>query len=296
MGQQMSGPYCELTTAVAFLLQGASGCRIDFGLAFTNVCKGWSPFPWKLMYLTVQCHIASISYGLARAAEVFRPGCTGGYLIVAMPLVSGLAWYVAFNYYTLLHHNPELTKSIAKDVENHELIFRGRNIGVDQFFRLMNWNHMPYAALGGLTLVTNMHVLSDQLLSISATLRFCIVYGLAYALTLNGIKLWFDFWVYPFLAEMTHIWQHALFYCVSFSLYFAFCLACRALVLADYGLPLWVLEGVLAAVTAAVLFVVAVRDCAARRSASQPEADTDSETEDTDTSTSSGSGPEKTKR
>ncbi|CAK0804470.1 unnamed protein product [Prorocentrum cordatum] len=167
-------------------------------------------------------------------------------------------------------------------------------------FNLMNWGHLPYAALGGLTLVTTRHVLPDEVLSVSGTLYFCMSYGLTYALTLNGIKLWFGFGVYPFLAEMPHVWQHTLFYSVCFGIYrgsvdFVFCVACRALVLADPCWALWVLEGALAAVTATVLFVVAVRGRAAKRSASHSETTTHSETEGTDTSTSSGSKTEYTK-
>jgi len=250
----------ELAAAALFVLHGANAVRLDFAQSFTGVCKDWPAFPYRFVYLTVQCNILVLAFGLGWLAEVCRPGCTQGLVDLSTHLACGLAVYVFVNYYALVHFHSAALKEAEESAAKGELLFRNRPISVVSFYRLMHWIHAPLLPLAGLPLVTmNRTELAAGMLGTVGTLMFALLYGAFYASLVLLLKRVKDVWVYPFMDDFSLVWHHAVFYAVSFGLYAMFCLGYRGCVLRARGHePLE--EGLIGLICAAILVVMALDD------------------------------------
>lgn len=228
-----------------FVLHGANALWLDFSHQFTGDWSNKPSFPWRFIYLTVQCNLLQFIYGVCWLAESCCPGCSAGALFLGTHLVCGLGLYVFFNYYALIHFNKDLRADIAKQAEIGELFFRRKAIGSHFYFQTMNYIHGPLFALAGLPLIfLDRARLREGMLGVLGTSAWAVIYGCLYA----GLCCWTryisGFWVYPFMNDFTRWWHHVAFYVLSFALAAAFCLGYRTYILVDEGFQVETCVGV----------------------------------------------------
>lgn len=226
----------SLVAPLLFVAHGLNCLQFDLFTPFLGEWKSKSPYPWKLVYLTVQCNFLHLLFGLAWAVEILCPGVTHGTVYFSTPLVCGCGLYVFFNYYALIHFHVENANFIKDSADRGELLYSGRGISPAFFFKIMNWVHAPLLPLDLLPLVAmDRAQLVASTLSLASTCICVVVFFVWYASLVIFVRWISGYWVYPFMDDFTRAWHHALFYSTACGIYAVFCMGYRFLIFATTG-------------------------------------------------------------
>lgn len=223
----------ESACALICLMHGINSVYHDLSNDFWGEFKGFSPIPYKFIYLTFHCNFIHMVFGLVWLLEIYVPGSVP-MVHTIVHFVAGLGFFVGFNYYVLIHFDRNLREEVKKTALIGDLVLYGREISPPVFWRVMNWVHAPLIPMSGLFLVTmDRTTTAAAIADASTTWMLVCGYGLFYACIVQLIFRWHACWVYPFMAKFTHSWQHIAFYTFSFGFMGLLSLSYRDIIFRD---------------------------------------------------------------